>query len=899
MLTSNSLLLTVTLLALAPTPCDAQQLLGGGGGGGTPGCPVDMTKVRLDSSLTDSCDPARSDFCEACLCDAAERLYEAGYTVEGPEAVPFRECAIENLSAFQEIGISITTFLALSSRCKEEPPCVKEYAKKFAPPSPATTTTVGAAAAATDENIRAAATEALHPALAPPIEVEKNFSQQSRKRTTIIIVVVPTVVLVAVAVWLCLFLVLRERRRKVLAAKHEEELDAAHADGVNILEFNDIACVLRSQEGCCAFWNHRGRGRNDDDEDDDDDDDSDDDVTGGRRILLSHVSGRASRGQLLGLLGPSGAGKSTLLKIIAGRLSSGLCLTAGLVSLDGIPQNNPKQLSRVVAFVPQEDTLLPFLSVFETVMFSAALRLPWFLPTEVKREKVLSVLEELGLSGVSNSRVGVGGVSFGGSGGVYQGRGGGTFSWAGSILANNNSGGGGNNGVSGGERRRTCVAMELVNSPGIIALDEPTSGLDAAAAASMIFTLRALATGGAGRIVITSVHQPSPRAFRSLDRVLLLARGGRTLWWGSPEAAEIAFAAAGLPCGSDGGYRLEITEHILEVASCPEKRDAMLLATASDRYGGAAAATCEIVDVVVSAPSEANKAAAERRRAHRKMCRSPLTEIRVLFHRSAATIFRDPNLLIAHFAVAASTALILGCLYLDSPRTLAGFQNRAGALFFSLVFFGLASQSAADRIAAESHVRRREIRSGYYSPLSYIFATVVMDLAALRAVPAFLYAVVLYFMMGLRESAVASFYFLALLELFVACTALLCSFISLASPSPAVSNLVATFTLLLAAMFGGFLVNVASIPSSLRWLQWLSVYKYAWGGMLANEMDGQQFLFDTEFEGEDVVVVVSGQTYLNTFSLSPQHAGRDAAALSAIFTILAVASWVALTLRNR
>ena len=80
--------------------------------------------------------------------------------------------------------------------------------------------------------------------------------------------------------------------------------------------------------------------------------------------------------------------------------------------------------------------------------------------------------------------------------------------------------------MSGGERRLVAVAMELVTSPDIIALDEPTSGLDAAAATAMVFTLRDLASRGAGRVVVLSVHQPSPRAFRALDRVLLLGAAG-------------------------------------------------------------------------------------------------------------------------------------------------------------------------------------------------------------------------------------------------------------------------------------------------------------------------------------------------------------------------------------
>ena len=55
--------------------------------------------------------------------------------------------------------------------------------------------------------------------------------------------------------------------------------------------------------------------------------------------------------------------------------------------------------------------------------------------------------------------------------------------------------------------------------------NEPTSGLDAAAAASMVaVTLRGLASRGRGRVVVMSIHQPSPRSFRAFDRVMLMVR---------------------------------------------------------------------------------------------------------------------------------------------------------------------------------------------------------------------------------------------------------------------------------------------------------------------------------------------------------------------------------------
>ena len=69
--------------------------------------------------------------------------------------------------------------------------------------------------------------------------------------------------------------------------------------------------------------------------------------------------------------------------------------------------------------------------------------------------------------------------------------------------------------------------------------------------------------------------------------------------------------------------------------------------------------------------------------------------------------------------------------------------------------------------------------------------------------------------------------------------------------------------------------------------------------MLANEMNGELFLFDTEFEGEDVVIEVTGQTYLNIFGLHPKYAARDAGALGAIAACLGVASWLTLALGSK
>lgn len=95
-----------------------------------------------------------------------------------------------------------------------------------------------------------------------------------------------------------------------------------------------------------------------------------------------------------------------------------------------------------------------------------------------------------------------------------------------------------------------------------------------------------------------------------------------------------------------------------------------------------------------------------------------------------------------------------------------------------------------------------------------------------------------------------------------------------------------------------FTVSIQNVAPYLRWIQWVSVYRYAWGAMLASEMDDQTFLFDVDdFEGARVTMQVSGQTYLNTFALDPRNVNRDILALAAMFVLLAGACWLRLHVR--
>ena len=112
--------------------------------------------------------------------------------------------------------------------------------------------------------------------------------------------------------------------------------------------------------------------------------------------LMENMNGQVLAGQVVGIMGGSGAGKSTLLNTHAGRIGPGLL--SGDIQVDGLPRD-PSTWNRQCAYVEQDDIMFRNLSVFETLRFSAMLRLPSSMPRAEKLERVEKVIAALGLQG--------------------------------------------------------------------------------------------------------------------------------------------------------------------------------------------------------------------------------------------------------------------------------------------------------------------------------------------------------------------------------------------------------------------------------------------------------------------------------------------------------------------
>lgn len=198
-------------------------------------------------------------------------------------------------------------------------------------------------------------------------------------------------------------------------------------------------------------------------------------------------------GELVAVMGGSGTGKSTLMNIINGSLRP----DSGVVTINGLSlYDNLKSLKSLLGFVPQDDLLIPQLSVRDNLMYTAR-----FCFANDTREqidaRVQKVLDDLGLAYIADLKVGT-------------------------PLQKT---------ISGGQRKRLNIALELIREPAVLFLDEPTSGLSSADSERVIQMLKNLTFQG--KLIIVNIHQPSSDIYKMFDRLWLMDKGGYPIYDGN------------------------------------------------------------------------------------------------------------------------------------------------------------------------------------------------------------------------------------------------------------------------------------------------------------------------------------------------------------------------------
>ncbi|KAF8754392.1 ABC-2 type transporter [Rhizoctonia solani] len=607
------------------------------------------------------------------------------------------------------------------------------------------------------------------------------------------------------------------------------------------------------------------------------------------RQILSDIVGGAQPGQVLAIMGASGAGKSTLLDLLARKQKRGAVggqiLVNGNIVTDDVFRG-------LVGFVDQEDTLMGTLTVYETVLYSALLRLPREMSLAAKKYRTLETIHELGLDAIKDMRVGESG----------------------------------RRSISGGEKRRVSIACELVTSPSILFLDEPTSGLDAYNAFNVVESLVSLARDYK-RTVIFTIHQPRSNIVSMFDQLILLAQG-RVVYSGEyakcqsyfEQIVDLTMHARGeKPAGYRSSAQLSLSESsadeesgLVQGSSQGASEDSTELRTRPSTSSESAPASehTETGNYIQRKSSQLFEAFSSSPRAETPVMLPPklaalvqsysdsdvaggilaeiirlretggavlpesggrvraswMTQFRILSGRAFKNLYRDPALLAAHYLSSVGVALICALFYHGVTNDIPGFQNRLGLFFFALALFGFSCLSILGIFANERLLFMRERSNGYYSTFTYFSSKVLFDIVPLRVVPPMVFGGLVYGLVGLVPELTTFWKFILTLVLFNLTTASVVMLISVVFSQTSVASLVGTLVMLFNLLFTGLLINRDSVPRALEWLYYVSFFHAGFEALAVNELK-YLTLRQNKF---GVQLDVPAATILSTFGLRAQ-----------------------------
>src|SRR6195256_1305228 len=435
-------------------------------------------------------------------------------------------------------------------------------------------------------------------------------------------------------------------------------------------------------------------------------------------VGLEGISFAVTRGELVCVMGASGSGKSTLLKVLAGQLQP----TSGQVFLNGQSlYPHLDELKRYVSYIPQEDAFDEHLTIGENLQFAAAIRSP-HLSRRDRMRRLEGKLLELGLGERRDAVVG-------------------------SALKKT---------LSGGERKRLNIGLDMIGMSDVYLFDEPTSGLSSKDSEHVIEIIRGMAHN---KIIIVTIHQPSSKLFQMFHKAILLDKGGRLVFFGTPSDMLRYFAEAehqhqfGAELGACPSCGTTRPEFIFDVLETPlrdlsgdiiyeENNRGQLVAARRyspefwrDKYE-AFRLIQDVKQVSLRKEPAVPLPAAPTQKKHLPFrWHDEWTQFRTLMRRSFLSKLRNKANVIITLGVAPILALLIGTIlrYSDSGKyDFASAYHIPTYLFLSLIvamFLGLTN--SADDIIRDRVVLQRERNLNVRLPYYVISKTLTLGIFAL------------------------------------------------------------------------------------------------------------------------------------------------------------------------
>jgi ABC-type multidrug transport system ATPase subunit len=500
--------------------------------------------------------------------------------------------------------------------------------------------------------------------------------------------------------------------------------------------------------------------------------------------ILHGISGTVKNGTMCCILGPSGSGKTSLIHIISSKLASGPGRDVSGAVLCNQQELTASQFQRISGLVTQEDIFNAALTVKETLMFAAKLKL-----TSQHAQRVEQVVKLLQLENCLPTYVGD-------DSNPYL------------------------KGISGGEKRRLAIAVEILDPDiSLLVLDEPTSGLDSAAALNVANLLRSLANRGIA--VVASLHQPRASIVSNFEALMVLADGRRVFYGHLKEY--LPYLLNDLQCelpqhDNPYDFLLDVLNPLVREQStfpiraipqdCPDVTNAL-----ADKFDQS------VLRAEMDATASQLNATDMQQSIKRRQSVSWFFKFLTILHRTFLIKMRDPMVMMTQLSSGLMFGIIFGGLYWQSYDKKLEFAilDTQMLIQMSTMMAIWMPYDVTLTFPKERQIFLRERKAGLYSTSAFYCARISADMP-MHIVAALIMAIIIYPMGGLQQGL---HLFLAINILGILIGAAIMQMIGALSRTFEEANILMMIIMMLSmVMSTGFLREV---PAYLEWMREISL----------------------------------------------------------------------------
>ncbi|GAB7355524.1 hypothetical protein MBLNU459_g6007t1 [Dothideomycetes sp. NU459] len=520
-------------------------------------------------------------------------------------------------------------------------------------------------------------------------------------------------------------------------------------------------------------------------------------IKGEPRRLLDHVSGFVKPGTLTALMGVSGAGKTTLLDVLAQRTTMGVI--TGDMFVNGKPLDGSFQ--RKTGYVQQQDLHLETATVRESLRFSAMLRQPKSVSKQEKYEYVEDVIKMLNMEDFAEAVVGSPGE-----------------------------------GLNVEQRKLLTIGVELAAKPKLLLfLDEPTSGLDSQSAWAICAFLRKLAD--AGQAVLCTIHQPSAILFQEFDRLLFLAKGGKTVYFGpigknSETLLEYFHSHGSRECGDDENPA-EFMLEIVNAGSSGKGSDWHEVWKGSEEVKAVQQEISQLHEEKKNEPVAEDEHDA---RAHAEFAMPFTAQLNAVTVRVFQQYWRMPSYVLAKWMLGIASGLFIGFSFFNSDTSTQGLQNVIFSAFMvCTIFSSLVQQIMPLFVGQRALYEVRERPSKAYSWKAFLIANIVVEIPYNIILGILVFGCYYYAIEGVQTPLQQGTVLLFLIQFFIysGTFAHLCI---VALPDAQTAAAIVTLIFSLSLTFNGVLQAPSALPGFWIFMYRVSPFTYWVAGIVSTQL---------------------------------------------------------------